>query len=130
MSKMLHAKRRSLASLQARWGSLVARSKLAPILGLLPTGIAILIALSSFHRSEVDEVRSAQVILNQIAARTRDINTLTWTALQQQNLTPEADTKMREGRKALFRAVLAAHLHDYHTPALEKVWPVFDSYMM
>jgi diguanylate cyclase (GGDEF)-like protein/PAS domain S-box-containing protein len=37
---------------------------------------------------------------------------------------------MREARKALSKSVLAAHLHDYHTPALEKVWPVLDSYMM
>ena len=127
MSKMFHAKRRSL---KARWQNLVARLKLGPVFGLLATAIAILIALSSFHRNQVDEVRSAQVILNQIAVRTRDIKSLTWTALQQQNLTPEADTRMREARKALPRAVLAAHLHDYHTPALEKVWPVLDRYMM
>ena len=127
MIKRFHAKRRSL---NARWWNLVARSKLAPVLGVLATAIAILIALSSFHRNQVDEVRSAQVILNQIAVRTRDINSLTWTALQQQNLTPEADIKMREAKKALPRAVLAARLHDYHTPALEKVWPVLDSYMM
>ena len=127
MIKKFHAERRSL---NTRWWNLVARSKLAPVLGVLATAIAILIALSCFHRNQVDEVRSAQVILNQIAVRTRDINGLTWTALQQQNLTPEADIKMREARKALPRAVLAAHLHDYHTPALEKVWPVLDGYMM
>src|SRR5256885_143576 len=111
MTNMFHARR----SLRARCASLVARSKLAPVFGLLVTAIAILVALSSFHRSQVDEVRSSQVILNQIAVRTRDINSLTWKALQQQNLSPEADTRMREARKALARAVLAAHLHDYRT---------------
>src|SRR5882672_852072 len=106
MIKRFNAQRRRL---NTRWWKLVARSKLAPMFGVLATTIAILIAFSSFHRHQVDEVRSSQVILNQITVRTRDINSLTWTALQQQNLTPEADTRMREARKALPRAVLAAH---------------------
>jgi len=127
MINTFQAKRRSL---QARFRKLLSRSKFAPVFALFATAVAVLIALSSFHRSQVDEVRSAQVILNQIAVRTRDINSLTWAALREQNLTPEADTRIREARKVLPRAVLATHLHDYHTPALEKVWPVLDSYMM
>jgi diguanylate cyclase (GGDEF)-like protein/PAS domain S-box-containing protein len=51
------------------------------------------------------------------------------TALQKQNLTPEADKEMLEARHALPKAVLAAHLHAYHTAALDKLWPALDSYL-
>ena len=71
-----------------------------------------------------------QVILNQIAVLTREINNLTWSALQKHNLTPEAEIEMRAARQALPKAVLAAHLHAYHTSPLEKVWPVLDNYIM
>jgi len=108
----------------------VARPKLALVFGVLATAIAVLAALSWFQRIQIDEVRSAQVILNQIAALTREINNLTWTALQGQNLTPEADTEMRAARQALPKAVLAARLHTYHTYALEKVWPELDKYII
>jgi len=91
---------------------------LAFVFGFLATAIAVLAALSWFHRNQVDEARSAQVILNQIAVLTREINNLTWTALQEQKLTPEADAEMREARRALPKAVLAAHLHAYHAAAL------------
>ena len=111
-----------------RLGSLVARPKLVFVFGFLATAIAVLAALSWFHRNQIDEARSAQVTLNQIAVLTREINSLTLTALQKQNLTPEADTGMREARHALPKAVLAAHLHVYHTAALEKVWPALDNY--
>ena len=106
------------------------RPKLAFVFGFLVTAIAVLVTLSSFLRNQVDEARSAQAILNQIAVRTREINNLTWTALQEQNLTPEADTEMRAARQALPKEVLAAHLHAYHTSALEKLWPVLDDYTM
>jgi diguanylate cyclase (GGDEF)-like protein/PAS domain S-box-containing protein len=102
---------------------------LAFVFGFLATAIAVLAALSWFQSNQVDEARSAQVILNQITALTRKINNLTLTALQEQNLTPEADTEMREARHALPKAVLAAHLHAYHTAALEKVWPALDNYI-
>ncbi len=108
----------------------MARPKLALVFGVLATAIAFLAALSWFQRIQIDEVRSAQVILNQIAALTREINNLTWTALQGQNLTPEADTEMRAARQALPKAVLAARLHTYHTYALEKVWPELDKYII
>ena len=127
MVKMVRATRRTLT---LRCGSLVARPKLAFVFGFLATAIAVLAALSWFHRNQIDEARSAQVILNQIAVLTREINNLTWTALQEQNLTPEADTEMRAARQALPKAVLAAHLHAYHTSALEKVWPALDNYIM
>ena len=90
----------------------------------------LLAALSWFQRSQIDEARSAQVILNQIAVLTREINNLTWTALQKQNLTPEAEIEMRAARQALPKAVLAAHLQAYHTSTLEKVWPALDNYIM
>jgi diguanylate cyclase (GGDEF)-like protein/PAS domain S-box-containing protein len=102
---------------------------LAFVFGFLATAIAILAALSWFQRNQVDEARSAQVVLNQIATLTRKINNLTLTALQNQNLTPEAETEMRAARQALPKAVLAAQLHAYHTSALEKVWPVLDNYI-
>jgi|GEM_PF-1430902 len=127
MIKMVRATRRTL---NPRRGSLVARPKLAFLFGFLATAIAVLVALSWFQRNQVDEARSAQVILNQITVLTREINNLTWTALQKRNLTPEADTEMRTARQALPKAVLAAHLHAYHTSALAKVWPVLDDYLM
>jgi diguanylate cyclase (GGDEF)-like protein/PAS domain S-box-containing protein len=102
---------------------------LAFVFGFLVTAIVVLAALSWFHRNQVDETRSAQVILNQIAVLTREINNLTLTALHEQNLTPEADAEMLEARHALPKAVLAAHLHVYHTDAPEKVWPVLDNYI-
>jgi diguanylate cyclase (GGDEF)-like protein/PAS domain S-box-containing protein len=127
MIKMVQATRRTL---NPRCGSLVGRSKLAFVFGLLATAIVFLAALSWFQRNQVDEARSAQVNLNQIAVLTREINNLTWTALQEQNLTPEADTEMRAARQALRKTELAAHLHAYHTSALERVWPVLDNYIM
>jgi PAS domain S-box-containing protein len=117
-------------TLTLRCGSLVARPKLALVFGVLATAIAVLAALSWFQRIQIDEARSAQVILNQIAALTREINNLTWTALQGQTLTPEADTEMRAARQALPKAVLAARLHTYHTYALETVWPELDKYII
>src|SRR5216683_7721705 len=114
-------------TLTLRCGSLVARPKLALVFGVLATAIVFLAALSWFQRIQIDEARSTQVILNQIAVLTREINNLTWTALQKQNLTPEAEIEMRAARQALPKAVLAAHLHAYHTSPLEKVWPVLDN---
>ena len=108
----------------------MARPRVASVFGVLATAIALLAALSWFQRGQVDDARSAQVILNQIAILTREINNLTWTALHNQNLTPEAEIEMRAARQALPKAVLAAHLQAYHTSPLEKVWPVLDSYVM
>ena len=126
MIKMVRTTQRTL---NPRLGSLVVRPKLAFVFGFLVTAIVVLATLSWFHRNQVDETRSAQVILNQIAVLTREINNLTLTALHEQNLTPEADAEMLEARHALPKAVLAAHLHVYHTDAPEKVWPVLDKYI-
>jgi diguanylate cyclase (GGDEF)-like protein/PAS domain S-box-containing protein len=125
MIKMVRA---TLRTLNPLCGSLVARQKLAFVFGFLATAIAVLAALSWFQRNQVDEARSAQAVLNQIVVLTREINNLTLRALQEQSLTPQADTEMREARHALPKAVLAAHVHAYHTPALEKVWPALDNY--
>ena len=127
MIKMVRATGRILNS---RCGSLAARPKLAFVFGFLAAAIAVLAAVSWFQRNQVDEARSAKVILNQIAVLTRKINNLTWTALQEQNLSPEAETEIRKARQALPEAVLAAHLHASHTSALEQVWPVLDNYIM
>jgi len=107
----------------------VSRSKLVFVFSFLVMAIAVLAALSWFHRNQVEEARSAKVTLHQIALLTRDINNLTLTALREQNLTPEADTKMRGARHALPEVVLAAHLHAYHTATLENVWPALDDYI-
>lgn len=126
MNKLLRATQRTV---KTRLGSLVVRPKLVFVFGFFATAIALLVALSWFHRDQVDEARSAQVTLNQIAVLTREINNLTLTALQKQNLTPKADAEMREARHALPKAVLAAHLHAYHRAALDKVWPALDNYI-
>ena len=117
-------------TLNLQGGSPVARPRVASVLGVLATAIALLAALSWFQRGQVDDARSAQVILNQIAILTREINNLTWTALHNQNLTPKAEIEMRAARQALPKAVLAAHLQAYHTSTLEKVWPALDNYIM
>jgi diguanylate cyclase (GGDEF)-like protein/PAS domain S-box-containing protein len=126
MIKMVRATQRILNS---RCGSLVGRPRLAFVFGFLATTIAVLAILSWFQINQVGEARSAQAILKQIVVLTRKINTLTLTALQEQNLTPEAETEMRAAREALSQAVPAAHLHVYHTSGLEKVWPVLDNYI-
>jgi diguanylate cyclase (GGDEF)-like protein/PAS domain S-box-containing protein len=125
MIKMVGATQRILNS---RCGSLVGRPRLAFVFGFLATTIAVLAVLSWFQINQVGEARSAQVILKQIVVLTRKINTLTLTALQKQTLPPEAETEMQTARQALSQAVLAAHLHAYHTSALQKVWPVLDNY--
>jgi diguanylate cyclase (GGDEF)-like protein/PAS domain S-box-containing protein len=101
---------------------------MAFVFSFLATAIVISAALSWFQRNKVDEARSAQVILNQIAVLTREINHLTWRALQEQNLLPEADSEMRAAREALPKVLLTARLQADHTSALEKVWPVLDNY--
>src|SRR3954451_13261314 len=87
--------------LSTRYGTLVVRPKIASLFGCVGTAIVALVVLSSYHRHQVDEARSAQVILNQIAVCTRDINTLTWKVLQAQNLSRESDIEMQAARKAL-----------------------------
>ena len=97
------------------------RTRVSSSCCVLATTLAVLAALSWFHRNQVDEARSAQITLNQIAVLTREINNLTWTALQKQNLTPEAEIEMRAARQALPKAVLGERLHTYHTYALAKL---------
>ena len=127
MIKMVRPTRETL---KLQCGSLVARPNLTVVFSVLAIAIVGLATLSWFQRIQIEESRSAQVILNQIAMVTREINNLTWTALHQQDLTPEADSEMRAARQALPKAVLAAHLHTYHTSALEEMWPVLDKYIM
>ncbi len=98
MNRLLRATQRTV---KTRLGSLVVRPKLVFVFGFFGTTIAVLVFLSWFHRDQVDEARSAQATLNQIAVLTREINNLTLTALQNQNLTPKADAEMREARHAL-----------------------------
>jgi diguanylate cyclase (GGDEF)-like protein/PAS domain S-box-containing protein len=125
MVKMIRA---AQGTINLRCGSLATRPKLTFVLGFLATVIAVLASLSWFHRNQVDEALSAQLILDQIAAVTREIHTLTLTALHQQNLTPKAETEMRAARQALPKAVLEARAHAYQTSDLEAVWPVLDNY--
>jgi diguanylate cyclase (GGDEF)-like protein/PAS domain S-box-containing protein len=121
---------RTQRTLNPRFEGLIGRSKLPFVLGLLASAIVVLGALSWFHRNQVDEARSAERTLSQIAVLTREINNLTLATLQAQNLTADADTEMRAARHALPEAVLAAHLHAYHAAAPEKVWPALDSYLV
>jgi diguanylate cyclase (GGDEF)-like protein/PAS domain S-box-containing protein len=110
------------------WGTLIARPNLL-VFSFLATAITVLVGLSWFQRNQVDEARSAQVVLNQIAVLTREINNLTLTALKTQNLNSEAEIEMRAARHVLPKAVLAVHLQKYHTSA-ENVWPVLDNYIV
>lgn len=126
MNKMLQDTERML---YRRLRSLLARPKLAIVFGFLTTAIAVLLVLTWYHRNQVDEARSSQAVLYQIAVLTREINNLTLVALQKQNLTPEADRAMLAARHALPAAVLAAHLRVYHTAASEKIWPEVDNYV-
>jgi diguanylate cyclase (GGDEF)-like protein/PAS domain S-box-containing protein len=126
LHKLLGATRRIFGP---RWGALIARPNPGLVFGFLAT-VTVLVGLSWFERNQVDEARSAQMVLNQIAVLTREINNLTLTALKTQDLNSEAETEMRAARHALPKALLAAHLQKYHTPVLEKVWPVLDNYIM
>ena len=83
MIKMARDTRRSL---KPKHTSLSVRPKLALVFGFLATAIVILAVLSWLQKNEVDEARSAEVILNQIAVLTREINNLTLTVLHE----PEA----------------------------------------
>ena len=74
------------------------RPKVPSVFGVLATAIAVLAALSWFQRGQIDDARSAQVDLNQIAVLTRQINNLTWTALQKQNLSSESGHQDASGK--------------------------------
>src|SRR6516164_986372 len=109
--------------------SLLVRPKLAIVFGFLATAITTLVALSWFHRHQVEGALSAEEHLKQIAVLTREINNLTLTALQKQSLPPQASKEMQAVRHSLHEVVLGAHLNAYHTPALDKTWPVLDNYI-
>jgi len=126
MTKTVRATQRIL---NPRLQSLVERPRLTVVFGFLATAIVVLAALSWFHGNQIAEAHSAEVTLNQIALLTREINNLTLTALKNQNLTPEADKEMLAARHALPNVVLAAHLHAYHTVAMENAWPALDNYI-
>ena len=126
MMKIFLATRRILSS---PLGALVARSGLTRVFGVLATVIALLVALSWFHRCQADEAYANQIILSQISVLTRQINNLKLTALQRQDLTSMAEEERRSARRTLREAALAAQLHNHHTVALEEVWPAFDSYL-
>jgi diguanylate cyclase (GGDEF)-like protein/PAS domain S-box-containing protein len=125
MIKMVQAARKTLNS---RCENLVSRPKLTVIFGFFAMAIVALASLSWFQGNQAEEARSTQVTLNQVAVLAREINNLTWTALQQRNLTPEAESEMRAARQGLGRAVLAARSHTDPASALKKVWPALDNY--
>ena len=127
---MIKMARASWRAIKRRFRRVVAHSKMAFVFSLLATAIAISAAFSWFQTNQVDEARSAQVLLNQVSVLTREINHLTWRALQEQNLTSEADREIQAAREALPNIVLMARLHGDHNPALEKFWPVLDNYTL
>jgi diguanylate cyclase (GGDEF)-like protein/PAS domain S-box-containing protein len=125
MIKMIQAARKTFDS---RCENLVARPKLTLVFGSFAMTIVALASLSWFQGNQAEEARSTQVTLNQVAVLAREINNLTWTALQQRNLTPEAETEMRAARQRLGKAVLAARSYTDPASALKKVWPALDNY--
>jgi diguanylate cyclase (GGDEF)-like protein/PAS domain S-box-containing protein len=125
MIKMVQAARKTLNS---RCENLVSRPKLTLVFGFFAMAIVALAGLSWFQGSQAEEARSTQVTLNQVAVLAREINNLTWTALQHRNLTPEAETKMRAAHQRLGEAGLAARSHTDRASVLEKVWPALDNY--
>ena len=126
MTKIVQNTRRILNPL---FGSVLARPKLTLASGLLAAAITLLATLSWFHSNQVAEAHSAQIVLKRIAVLTRELNKLTLTALQKQRLTSEEDAEIRLAKHALPEAVLAAHLHAYHTASIKKVWPALDDYI-
>jgi len=102
---------------------------LTRVFGLLATTILGLAGLSWFHRGHFDQAYSNQVNLNQISVLTRQINSIKLTALQRQNLSPQAENERRAARRALNETTLAAHIHADHTRGLKDVWPAFDGYI-
>lgn len=118
-----------MTPLGLRDGRLGGPPKPSYVFTVLAIAILVLTSLSWFQKSEVDEARSGQVILNQIAVLTREINNLTLTTLEEQNLTSEADAKMKDARHALPKAILTAHLFRYHTAGLDDVWIAVDKYI-
>jgi diguanylate cyclase (GGDEF)-like protein/PAS domain S-box-containing protein len=108
---------------------LLARRKLALVSGVFAAAIAVLICLSWYHRHQAEEARSGQATLKQIATLTREINSLTFTAIQKRSLNADADKEIRDARQELPSAVLAAHLHTYHTPAIERALTTLDNYI-
>jgi len=126
MIKIVRATERILNPL---FGSTLARPKLALLPGFLATLITVLATLSWFHHNQADAARSAQVVLRRLGTLTREINNLTLTTIQKQQLVSDADEQMRASRRVLPEAILAAHLHAYHTPAVGKVWLALDNYV-
>lgn len=109
------------------------RTPVAPrrlLQGLVAAAIAILGTLSWFHRNQVDAAYSKQVTLNQISVLTRQLNDLTLTALQEQNLSPDLQNERLVARQQLRQAVSVVHLHANHTAGLSEVQPTFDNYIM
>jgi diguanylate cyclase (GGDEF)-like protein/PAS domain S-box-containing protein len=125
MIKMVQAAQKTFNS---RCEDLVSRPKLTLVFGFFAMAIVALASLSWFQGNQAEEARSTQGTLNQVAVLAREINNLTWTALQQRNLTTEAETEMRAARQKLGKAVLAARSHTDPTSALKKVWPALDNY--
>ena len=106
--------------------NLFVRPKWALVSGLLAMTISVLTCFSWFHTRQAGEAIAGEVILRQIAALTRQINTLTMTALQEGSLSPEAEQEIRAARRSLSKAVLAAHLRGYHAKAIENALPTLD----
>jgi diguanylate cyclase (GGDEF)-like protein/PAS domain S-box-containing protein len=126
---MTKTNRYAMRPLSPQYGRLGGPPKPAFVLASLAIAIVILVSLTWLQKSQADEARSGQVILNQIAVLTREINNLTLTTLEEQNLTSEADARMKEARHALPKAILTAHLFKYHTAGLENVWAALDKYI-
>lgn len=115
--------------MKPRSGPFAARPRLWPLFGFVAATITLLGILSWLQRNQVDEAYSNQLTLNQISSLTRQINNLTLAVLQKQDMTLDQESEMRLAKQKLQQAVLAAHIDAYHTTALQKFWPVFDTYI-
>lgn len=115
--------------LRSLFETLFARRRLALVSGVLAMFIIILASVAWFHRRQSENARTGEAILKQVATLTRRINTLSFAALQKRDLNWEAAKDIRTARQELPNAVLAAHLHVYHTLAIEKALPTLDSYI-
>ena len=127
---MIKMMRDTWNTIKPRYGNAVTHPKMAVVFTLLTTAIVIFAGLSWFGEYQVEEAHSAQVLLTQIAVLTREINHLTWSALQNQNLSSKEDGEIRAARTALPKVALAARLHADPASALEKIWPTLDNYTL
>jgi diguanylate cyclase (GGDEF)-like protein/PAS domain S-box-containing protein len=127
MIKMVQA---TLRDLKSRFRGEVAHPKMAFVFVLLAIAIVVSAALSWFQSNQLDEARSVETHLRQVAVLTREINHLTWIVLQKRNISSAEDSEIRAAMRELPKVLLMARLQAHHTFLAEKLWPVIDNYSL